>query len=434
MTESFDVAIVGAGPAGTSAAITLAQKGVKTVVFERGEYPGAKNISGGVIYGHDLAQVLPDFAEKNPPIERSIIEMRGWYLSEQGGYNVSYRDAVFTDERRYNCFTVGRAKFDRWFAEQARAKGALIVCSTVVTDLLRDESGKVVGVIADRPDGVLRAKVVLLADGINSPLAASTGFRPEVKPEHVALAVKEIVELPEEVICERFGVPPGYGVTTEILGSITWGMNGVGVLYTNRNSLSLCIGANLQDFQKHKVHPYDMLEAFKAHPMVAPLVKDGKPKEYMAHWLAEGGYDTIPQLVGDGYLIAGDSAMLFNAPHREGSNLAMTSGRLAAEAIAEALVSGDTSRRGLERYVTLLQQSYVLQDMKKYRRFGPFLHRHHEIFTTLPGLASMAAREIVTVDGVPKKEKQKRIWSELRRHLSLSQMARLAWDAWRAVR
>ena len=176
MSETFDVAIVGAGPAGISAACLLAEKGVKTIVFERGEYPGAKNMFGGVLYGHDLAQVLPDYLERKCPVERYILETRLWYLSRDGGYNLSYRDRAFAEKLQQNVFTVGRAKFDRWFAEQARSKGALVVCATVVTDLLRDGRGRVTGVRVDRPQGDLAAKVVLLADGINSPLARRTGL------------------------------------------------------------------------------------------------------------------------------------------------------------------------------------------------------------------------------------------------------------------
>lgn len=434
MAETFDVIIVGAGPAGISTACILAEKGVKTLVFERGEYPGAKNMFGGVLYGYNLEQILPDFREKNCPIERNIVESRVWYLSKQGGYSVSYRDEAFSGGGRYNAFTVGRAKFDRWYAEQARTRGALIVCGTVVTDFIRDGMSRVVGVRTDRPDGDVRGRVVLLADGINSPLAKKTGFRPEPRPEDVALAVKEVVSLPEEVIQERFNVEHGQGVTTEILGNVTRGMNGVAFLYTNSNSISIGIGANLADFSKQKIKPYEMLEDFKEHPMVAPLIKGGKPREYLAHWLPEGGYATIPQLCGDGWLIAGDSAMLFNAPHREGSNLAMTSGRFAAETIIEALEKGDCGKKSLEGYVSRLQDSFVLRDLKKYRRFPSFLNEHKEIFTILPELTGFAAREMLTVDGVPKKEKQHRIWAALRAKMQIPQLFRLAWDGWRSVR
>ncbi|MFQ5925087.1 MAG: FAD-dependent oxidoreductase [Dehalococcoidia bacterium] len=434
MKEDFEVAIVGAGPAGISAACILADAGIKTIVFERGEYPGAKNVSGGVLYGHELAQILPDYVERNCPIERNIVESRIWYLSHEGGYSLGYRDSIFATDRKYNVFTVLRAKFDRWYAEQARQKGALIVPSTVVIDLLRNDEGAVAGVVTGRKEGEVRARVTLLADGINSPLAARTGFRAEPKPEQVALAVKEIIELPSEVIEQRFGVSSGDGVTTEILGAITGGMDGVAVVYTNHHSLSLAIGANLADYASFGVKPHELMESFKQHPMVAPLISGGKTLEYMAHWLPEGGYDAIPDLYGDGYLIAGDSAMLFNALHREGSNLAMASGKMAAETIIEAIRRDDCSRKGLAGYGERMAESYVIKDMKKYRRFGSFLYQHKEAFDRLPRLASFAGREMLTVNGVSKKQKQKLIFSNVRQEMSIFRLLRFLWQGLRSMR
>ena len=154
----------------------------------------------------------------------------------------------------------------------------------------------------------------------------------------------------------------------------------------------------------------------------------------MAHWIAEGGYDSIPQLCGDGFLIAGDSGMLFNALHREGSNMAMTSGRFAAEAIMESLSSGDFTRKGLAGYLSRLQDSYIMADLKKYGALTDFACSHHELFTVLPGLAGFAAREMLTVDGRPKKEKQKIIWKKIRKEISLTKLARILWDGWRSVK
>ncbi|MBI4186534.1 MAG: FAD-dependent monooxygenase [Chloroflexi bacterium] len=435
MKAAFDVAIVGAGPAGISAACILADAGVKTIVFERGEYPGAKNLSGAVLYGYDLARILPDFAERKCPIERNIIESRIWYLSRDSGFSVGYRDAALGTERKHNAFTVLRAKFDRWYAEQAQKKGALVVPATVVVDLLRDSRGAVTGVATGRAEGEVRARITLLADGVNSPLAVRTGFRLEPKPEQVALAVKELIDLPAAVIEQRFGVSGIDGVTAEIMGGVTGGMDGVAALYTNRNSLSLSVGANLADFAATKIKPYELIEEFKQHPMVAPLISGGKSLEYIAHWLAEGGYDAIPRLCGDGYLIAGDSAMLFNALHREGNNLAMASGRMAAETIIEALGRDDCSRKALSRYGERLAESYVLKDMKKYRRFGRFMHHHKELFNEMPRAASFAAREMLTVNGVGKKQKQKLIMQNFRgEKMSIFRLARLLWQGWRAVK
>jgi len=434
MKEVFDVAIVGAGPAGISAACILADASINTIVLERGEYPGAKNVSGGVLYGYDLAQILPDYLERKCPIERNIIETRIWYLTKEGGYSIGYRDSIFSTDRRYNSFTVTRAKFDRWYAEQARKKGALVVPATTVVDLLRNGNGQVIGVVTNRKDGEIRAKVTLLADGINSPLAAVTGFRAEPKPEEVALAVKEIIELPAEVIEQRFGVHDRDGITTEILGEITEGMDGVAVLYTNHNSLSLSIGANLADLTNTKMKPYELIESFKQHPMIAPLITDGKSKEYMAHWLVEGGYDAMPNLHGDGYLIVGDSAMMFNALHREGNNLAMASGKIAAETIIEAIKRDDYSRGSLASYSERLADSKVLKDLKKYRKWGKFLYNRKEIFNQLPHLASSAAREMITVNGASKKQKQKMIFKDIRRQMPILRLLRLLWQGWRSVK
>ena len=434
MEETFDVAIIGAGPAGISAACILADAGIKTIVLERGEYPGAKNVSGGVLYGHNLAEVIPDWLDHKCPIERNIVESRIWYLSKEGGYSIACRDQAFSGDRKYNVFTVGRAKFDRWYADQAKKKGALVVHSTVATNLLRDSKGNINGVLTSRAEGEIQAKVTILADGINSPLAAQTSFRLDSKPENVALAVKEIIGIPSEIIEQRFGVKDGNGITTEILGDIAGGMDAVGALYTNKESISLCLGANLADFARHKLKPYELIETFKEHPMVAPLIADGKPSEYMAHWLPEGGYDTIPRLYGPGYLIAGDSAMLFNTLHREGSNLAMASGKMAAETVIEAFKRGDFSEASLAGYAARLASSYVMKDMKKYRRFNRFLYERKEIFNELPGLASFAAREILTVNGTGKKEKQRLIFKAIRQKLSLFRLLKLLWQGWRAVK
>jgi len=434
MNESFDVAIVGAGPAGISAACVLADAKINTIVFERGEYAGAKNMSGGVLYGYNLAQVLPDYIERGCPIERNIVESRIWYLSKDAGYNIGYRDNIFSKERKYNAFTVGRAKFDRWFAEQAKKKGALIVPGTVVVDFLKDNAGKVIGVKTNRQDGDVLAKIVVLADGANSPLAAQTGFRPEVESEHVALAVKEAIELPPEVIDQRFGVSSTDGVTTEVLGEMTGGMDGVAIVYTNKSSISISVGANLADFAKTKQKPYELIEAYKLHPMIAPLIAGGKSIEYTAHWLAEGGYNTIPQLVGDGYLIVGDSAMLFNALHREGSNLAMSTGKMAAETIIEALKKNDVSKKSLSVYASKVGESFVLKDMKKYKGFPGFLYNTPQLFKELPQISQFAAREMLTVNGVSKKEKQKTIMNEIKRNIGLFNLAKIAWRGWRAVK
>ena len=455
MKEKFTVAIVGAGPAGISAACTLADAGIKTIVLERGEHPGAKNMSGCVTYGHNLAEIVPDFWE-SCPIERNIVETRIYYVSDNAGYAISYRDKIFSEERKhnpftasyrngesflvwygeekkYNSFTIARSKFDKWFADIASSKGVLVVPGTVVLDFIQNDKGKVIGLKTNREDGDVFADCVILADGVNSPLAVKTGYRKEVLPVNVALAVKEVIELDPYLIENRFGVNQENGVTIEILGKMAGGMNGVGALYTNKNSLSLVLGANLEHFAEYGIKPYEMMDKFKKHPMIENLICGGKTIEYTAHWLAEGGYKTMPKLHGNGFLITGDSAMLFNALHREGSNLAMASGKKAAETIIECM-NKDFSKKSLARYTEKMRNSFIMKDMKKYKRFPNFLHHTKEIFNNAPDVAAFAAREMLTVNGVSKKLKQKIIFRHIIKRMGLIKLFKIIIKAFRAVK
>ena len=126
--------------------------------------------------------------------------------------------------------------------------------------------------------------------------------------------------------------------------------------------------------------------------------------------------------------------MLFNALHREGNNLAMASGKMAAETMIEAIRSEDYSRKSLARYGERLAGSYVIKDLKKYRKFGRFLYQHKEIFNQLPHAVSLAGREMITVNGVSKKQKQRLIFEKIRRQISVCKLFRLLWQGWRSIK
>jgi electron transfer flavoprotein-quinone oxidoreductase len=126
--------------------------------------------------------------------------------------------------------------------------------------------------------------------------------------------------------------------------------------------------------------------------------------------------------------------MLFNALHREGSNLAMATGKMAAETVIEALKKKDYSKQGLSIYANKLSDSFVLKDMKKYRGFPELLYNTHQLFKELPQVAQFAAREMLTVNGVSKKQKQNIIMSEIKKKIGLFNLAKIAWRGWRAVK
>ncbi|CEP67817.1 Monooxygenase, FAD-binding [Moorella glycerini] len=431
MALRFEVVIVGAGPAGLAAAITLARAGVEVIIFERGEHPGSKNVMGGVLYRHPTETIVPGFY-REAPLERPVVEQRLWLLTDEAALTLGYKSMAFAAEP-YNAFTVLRARFDRWLAEQAVAAGALLINETVVEDLLW-EKDRVVGVRTGRAEGDVRAEVVILAEGANSLLTQKAGLKKDgINTNQLAVAVKEIIALPREKIEDRFNLEEGQGCTIELLGDATKGMMGTAFIYTNKDSLSVGVGVLLSSLVRRRLNPNDLLEHLKSHPMVRRLLAGGESKEYQGHLIPEGGYRAIPKLYGNGVLVAGDAAMLVNGIHREGSNLAMTSGLLAAKTILAAREKGDYSEANLAPYREMLAESFVLQDLKKYQRAPFFFDQNPHFFTLYPQLLSRAAREFLTVDNVPKREKQKRIWREITAERSRIQLAGDLYHLWRVM-
>ncbi|MGV7207088.1 FAD-dependent oxidoreductase [Oxalobacteraceae bacterium A2-2] len=430
MSEKFDAIVVGAGPSGNAAAYTMAKGGMKVLQIERGEYPGSKNVQGAILYADALERIIPDFRD-DAPLERHVIEQRMWMLDDSSFVGGHYRSEQF-NQPPYNRYTIIRAQFDKWFSQKVQEAGALLICETTVSDLLMDGQ-RVIGVQTERAGGAVYADLVVLADGVNSMLARKAGFRPELKPSEVALAVKEIHFLPEETIQSRFNVSGDAGVVIEMVGNITKGMAGTGFLYTNKESLTIGVGCMLSDFKQQQVTPYQLLDDMKRHPAIAPLLEGGEMKEYAAHLIPEGGYNAIPRIWGDGWMVAGDAAMFVNAVHREGSNLAMTSGRLAGETALELRALGlPCSERNLARYRAALDDSFVIKDMKKYRRLPGILHRNPQLLGAYPALLSQAAHTMLRVDGVDKKTKERAIRRNFTQRRSLFGLVGDAYKMWRA--
>jgi electron transfer flavoprotein-quinone oxidoreductase len=428
--EKFDVIVVGAGPAGLSCAYLLVKEGLKVVVIERGDFPGSKNVMGGVLYRQPTEEIFPGFW-REAPLERHIVEQRAWVLTEQSAFKFAHRHQAFAEEP-YNAFTVLRARFDKWLGQKAREAGVLIVPETVVESAIK-EGDQVVGVHTGRPDGDLYADVVIAADGVNSLLAQSLGLREEIPADQAALAVKEVIALPREVIEDRFNVTGDQGVTIEAYADASWGMVGTAFIYTNRDSLSIGCGALISQLVERGVEPNDLLEHLKSHPMVAPLLEGGEIREYLAHLIPEGGLHGMPKLSTHGLLVIGDAAMMVNSMHREGSNLAMASAQFATQAVLRAKEWNDFSADSLAYYDQLVRDSYMHKDLYKYRNMARFFETHPAFFSLYPDLLNEAAREILTVDGVSKRTKQRRIfWDALRRRMPW-RMALDFYGAWRSI-
>lgn len=431
MPEKFDVIVVGAGPAGTACALTCARNGLNVLLIERGEYPGAKNVMGGVLYRKQMEELIPDFW-KEAPLERPVIEQRFWMMGEQSAVQFGYKGLEWGEEP-YNNFTVLRAQFDQWFAQKAVEAGALLINETVVQECIV-ENGKVVGVRTDRPNGEVYADVVVLADGVNSLLSKQLGFHKELRPDEVALTVMEVINLPKDKINERFNLEGNQGCTIEIFGDSTKGNLGTAFLYTNKESLNIGVGTTLSSMIKAKLKPYELLDYLKNHPMVKPLLADGESAEYLAHLIPEGGYRSVPKVAGNGVVIVGDAAQLVNAIHREGSNMAMHSGKLAAEAIVEAKKRGDFSESSLNRYREALYGSFIIKDLEKYKDATHTFENYPQYFKEYVPMLNQAASKFFTVDGTPKRDKQKQIMKSFTEKRGTFRVLQDIYRAWKAVK
>ncbi|OGX33975.1 MAG: hypothetical protein A3I43_01615 [Omnitrophica WOR_2 bacterium RIFCSPLOWO2_02_FULL_50_19] len=400
--ERFDCVVVGAGPAGTTCAYTLAKAGLSVVLLERGETPGSKNVMGGILYSTILNKVIPNFWEE-APVERRIIKKMFSILSADSELQMGMRFEDFNKPPFNNTFSVLRGKFDAWYAKKAEEAGVMLLNQAVVDKIIM-ENGKAVGVKTRLEDGDLFADMIVVAEGVSSLLAGRLGLREKQIPEHMVTCCKEVIGLPKEVIEERFGLEGEEGASLEYFGGSVKGMVGSAFIYTNKDTISLGIGVSTKDLKYNKLTPNDLIENFKEHPSIRRLIKGGKLLEYSAHMIPEFGYDHLPKLTMDGLITTGDAAgfVNMNPMFHEGSNLAMASGLYAAETILEAKRKNDFSEKGLAGYRRRLEGSFVFKDLKRYKGISDFALKHPEFFKEYPELLIELAEDFFTVSETPK--------------------------------
>lgn len=419
----FDAIVVGAGPAGCAAAYSLAKAGLNVLVIERGKFPGAKNVFGGMLCGSVLAELIPNFWEE-APLERYITRHVVTFLSEKDSFSIDFQTPDF-GKPPYNGYSILRAKFDKWLAQQVEQAGAIIVPNLLVDDLLWDGK-QVIGVKAGGE--VFPANVVIDAEGVNSMLAQKAGLAKELSAEYVSLGVKELIRLPQEVIEERFNLEGDEGVTQLFDGFCTKGMHGGGFLYTNKESLSLGLVVQLSALRKRRVKLDNLLEEFKSHPSIRKLIKGGTLEEYSAHLVPNAGIKMMSKLYGNGFLVVGDAGglVLTTGITLDGVSFAFASGIAAAEAVKLAKQAGDFSQETLCNYEKFLKESFVLQDLETFKHSQFFLN-NPRLYTTYPNLACNLAKSFFTNDG----KARKRLWTLARNEMEKQKlsMLHLAMDA-----
>lgn len=407
--NKVEVIVVGAGPAGVSAAITIARAGRKVLLVDRSDNVGDKNMFGGCIYAKQTAEIFPKFWE-TAPIERSITEQKIFMLTDYNSTQFSYR---YSSKGSYKAFTVFRSKWDRWCVEQAQKEGVYYAPKTLVKELLI-ENGKVVGIQTQFEK--FYSDIVIIADGVNSLLAKQIGLRKEYKDSNVTVNVKEVYRLPKQRLEDRFNLDGEDGIAAKILGGPLKNMFSMGFLYTNKDTISIGVGISLDELKKAKVKPYELLEDLKEHPSIAPYLKDAEFVEYSSHLIPEGSFDSIPKVYDNRVMIVGDAAGFVNNLHFEGTNLATLSGKLAGETAIFALEKGDFSASTLSLYYKKLQRSIIIKDLRTHANTIPFLKKNIKTITSLyPELACDFFEILHSADEVPKSAKYRRFVSRVLR-------------------
>lgn len=424
--DRFAAIIVGAGPAGSTAAYLLAQAGLEVLLIERAAEPGSKNMFGGRMYNWALNRVIPGFWEEasvERPVVREIVTM----MAEGRSVSFSCQDKNWAVPP-YHSFTLLRAEFDSWLASKAEEAGAMMACGIRVDDVLM-ENGRVTGVRAGEDE--LLADVVIAADGAVSLIAEKAGLGRKARPRQAAVGVKQVIELPIEAINQRFQLAGSQGAAYLYVGECTRGAMGGGFLYTNKSSVSLGLVVNASEFEKGRLKASEMVEEFKENPVIAPLIEGGRVAEYSAHLVPEAGIEMMPQLVGDGILVTGDAAgLVLNLGYLvRGMDLAIASGEAAAKAVIEAKAAGDFTRSGLGVYRDLLKTG-VMRDMEQYRRAPHFLE-NQRLYQTYPAMVTGLASSLFTVDGSPAASLLKKGMKQVKlQNIGLTQ---LLCDAWKGA-
>lgn len=420
--DKFDVIIAGAGLAGLGAAYTLAGSGLEVLVLERGDYPGAKNMTGGRLYLNPVRNLFPGLFE-NAPLERFITHEGISIMAKDRSLTLQYSGNELLDEP-HQSYSILRSKFDRWLSERVEEKGVAVLSKIRVDDVIKDD-GRIVGVLAGADE--LRADVVLACDGVLSIISEKAGLRSPEPPGNFALGVKEVIALDPEVINERFHLKGGEGAALLFVGEVTRGKFGGGFLYTNRESISLGIVVGIEEAAEDSL-PIDvpaLMDSFKERPEVATLIKGGSTAEYSAHIIPEGGFKAIGNLWGNGILVAGDAARLaLNIGFTvRGMEFALASGHFAAQTVIKAKQSGNFDALTLSIYKKLLEDSFVLRDLRNFQE-TPAVIGNPRFFNHYPELIGAIMRDVYSVPAGPKEK----LYQTIRRHLTLPELWALFMD------
>ncbi len=401
----YDVVIVGAGPAGLSAAIRLKQinPDLSVVVLEKGSEVGAHILSGAVLDPVGLDALIPDWKAKGAPISTPVTSDNFFVLGPAGQLRIPNFPMPPLMNNHGN-YIVSMANVCRWLAGQAEELGVEIFPGMSCSELVYSDEGAVRGVVAGEfgknadgtsgpnyePGMALMGKYVLLSEGVRGSLAKEVIAKYDLSkghcPQKFGLGMKEIWEIDPAkhrlgTVTHTMGWP---------LGSNAGGGSFIYHIENNQVYVGFVVHLN---YENPHLYPYMEFQRFKHHPMVAELLKGGKRVAYGARAISEGGWQSIPKLVAPGVALLGCSAGLVNVPRIKGNHNAMLSGIAAANAAAAAIAAGRASDE-LTAYETDLRTGPIAADLKKVRNVKPLWSRFGLLASLVGGGISMWASSL----------------------------------------
>jgi electron transfer flavoprotein-quinone oxidoreductase len=414
--EGFEVAVVGAGPAGSAAALTLAKEGVQVLLVERGTFPGAKNVFGGRIYSYPLKRLLGE-SWREAPIERFVRKEGITFMTDDSSFSIEYES-----RDREGSFTAKRAKFDKWLAEKAEKAGASLITESRVDDLIID-GNRVKGIVAGQDK--IPTNAVIACDGATTGLARKAGLVGMLEPYQISMGTKDVIELPSEVIEDRLGLDPEQGAAHVLVGSCSGGLRGGGFLYTNKDSIALGMVVGGEDVSSKQTQASSFMDRLRKHPKIKRLIRGGKTVEYDAHMIPEAGPKMLTRPYTNGMIVAGDAAghLLNNGYTFRGVDIAIQSGIAAAQTVLEARKRQDYSENTLRGFQTRLRADPALKDMYTFNRVPAYL-RKSRLYSIYPELVCSAAEAIYRVDGTGKKKIFKELRTQAKGRVSIFSLVR----------
>ena len=396
----FDVVIVGAGPAGLSAACRLKQKAaeagkeISVCVVEKGSEVGAHILSGAVFEPRALNELFPDWKELgaplNTPVKRDDI-----YVLTSAEKSTRVPD-FFVPKTMHNDgnYIISLGNLCRWLAQQAENLGVEIYPGFAAQEALINEEGAVYGILTgdlgvDRegnpkegyytPGMELRAKYTLFAEGcrghIGKQLIKQFNLDSDADAQHYGIGIKEIWDI-DPAKHEQGLVVHTAGWPLDIAGTENTGGSFLYHLENNQVVVGLIVDLS---YSNPHLSPFDEFQRYKHHPVVAQYLEGGKRVSYGARAICKGGLNSLPKMVFNGGALIGCDLGTLNFAKIKGSHTAMKSGMLAADAVADALFAGKEGGDELTGYVDGFKASWLYDELFRSRNFGAAVHKYGAI-------------------------------------------------------